>query len=456
MMTTSETFKAVSCGTDWTTLSYEFTVPEGKNYLVFSARWLKSSKSFDNFYLCEVLADPTTEGNVDYATAAIPTANIGTGAFQYSQNAVDAANALVQGTATVAEVEAAYNALQVLNAPAEDQLYNIVVAEESNTKKGNALVIVPGATSANNPTGYGLNVNLAPNTNLNQAVTFTKVNGNNYNISFETAEGTTYLTTGSLNGSAAGWKTQQIQATTDAEKKCAFTIVASTEDNVFYIYNPEHKDYIDYQDGGALYTDTNIDHKAFSLVETAKPSITINTTAAGWGTTMLPFAVAEIPEGVKVYTCASAEGATLTLTEVKALEANKPYIIEGAWEATLTGDAQGTALRYTEGLLTGTYVAMDAEALNGKYIMQKQGEKVGFFQVNKDNAQPSLRANRVYMTAPATGGVKAFYFGGDADAIQSVFDGLVNGDAYDLGGRKVSRLQKGNVYIVNGKKVAVK
>ena len=117
----------------------------------------------------------------------------------------------------------------------------------------------------------------------------------------------------------------------------------------------------------------------------------------------------------------------------------------------------GTALSYTEGLLTGTYVLMEAEALNGKYIMQKQGEKVGFFLVNSENAQPKLKANRAYMTAPATGSVKAFLLGDDAaDAIQSVFDGLVNGDAYDLGGRKVSKLQKGNVYIVNGKKVVVK
>ncbi len=444
--------------TDWTDVKYKFTNTDGYAFVQFRARWLASNQSYDDFYLVEVTGEETV-GNVQYALDAIPTANVGTGVFQYSQDAIDAANALVQGTATVEDVVNAYDALQVLNAPAAGQLYNIVVAEEGNAKKGNAIVIVPGATGANNPTGYGLNVNLTPNTNLNQAVTFTKVDGNNYNISFETTEGTTYITTGSLNGSAAGWKTQQIQATADAEKKCAFTIVASKEeDNVFYIYNPEHKDYIDYQDGGALYTDTNIDHKAFSLVETAKPSITINTTAAGWGTTMLPFAVAEIPEGVKVYSCAEADGATLTLVEVEApLEANKPYIIEGSWNATLTGDAQGTALSYTEGLLTGTYVLMEAEDLNGKYIMQKQGEKVGFFLVNSEKAQPKLKANRAYMTAPAPGNVKAFLLGDDAaDAIQSIFDGLVNGDAYDLGGRKVSKLQKGGVYIVNGKKVIVK
>ena len=441
--------------TDWTDVKYKFTNTDGYAFVQFRARWLASNQSYDDFYLVEVTGEETV-GNVQYALDAIPTANVGTGVFQYSQDAIDAANALVQGTATVEDVVNAYDALQVLNAPAAGQLYNIVVAEEGNAKKGNAIVIVPGATGANNPTGYGLNVNLTPNTNLNQAVTFTKVDGNNYNISFETTEGTTYITTGSLNGSAAGWKTQQIQATADAEKKCAFTIVASKEeDNVFYIYNPEHKDYIDYQDGGALYTDTNIDHKAFSLVETAKPSITINTTAAGWGTTMLPFAVSEKPEGVKVYSCAEAQGTTLTLSEVTALEANKPYIIEGAWEATLTGDAQGTKLTYEDGLLIGTYSKIAAP--NGAYILQKQGEKVGFFKVDTSVAQPNVPANRAYVKADEANPVKAFFLGEDAaDAINGVFDGLVNGDAYDLGGRKVSKLQKGGVYIVNGKKVIVK
>ena len=440
--------------TDWTDVKYKFTNTDGYAFVQFRARWLASNQSYDDFYLVEVTGEETV-GNVQYALDAIPTANIGTGAFQYSQDAIDAANALVQGVASVADVEAAYEAVTTLNAPEDGKIYNIVVAEEGNAKIGNAVVITTGATSANNPTGYGLNVSLAPNTNLNQAVTFTKESGNNYYISFETAAGTTYLTTGSLNGSAAGWNKQQIQATTEADKKCAFTIVASAEDDIFYIYNPEYKDYIDYQEGGSLYTDTNIDHKSFSLVETAKPSITINTTAAGWGTVMLPFAVAELPENVKAYSVSELKDdqEELDLVEVTALEANKPYIIEGAWEETLTGDAQGTALNYTDGLLTGTYERIAAP--NESYILQKQNDVVGFYQVDTNEAQPNVPANRAYLTVPAAG-VKAFFLGNDTDAIKSVFDGVAAGDIYDLAGRKVAKMQKGNVYIVNGKKVLVK
>ena len=447
--------KAITYNGSWTDQSYKFTNTEGYAYVQFKARWLSNSVYFDDFYLCEVTGDDVVVGNVDYATAAIPTANIGDGVFQYSQSAIDAANALVQGEATVADVEAAYEALTTLNAPDANQEYNLVVATAGHAKEGNAVIIVPGTSGANNPTGYGLNANFAVNANLNQAVTFTKVSGNNYNISFETAEGTTYLTYGSLNGSAAGWKNSQIQATADASKKGEFMIAATETDNVFNIYNTVTNSTIACQSGGNIYTEAG--NADFTVTVAEKPSIAINTTAAGWGTTILPFAVASLPEGVKAYTCADVEddGKTLTLVEVDALEANKPYIIEGAWEETLTGDAQGAALNYTVGLLTGTYEDIDAP--DGKYIMQKQNDKVGFYHVDyayleeNEMAKPKVKANRAYLTAPAGAeGARAFFFdGGETTGINAV-EALANGDAqiFNVNGVQQPRLMKGLNIIV--------
>ncbi len=447
----SETFKAVSFGTDWTTLSYEFTVPEGKNYLVFSARWLKSSKSFDNFYLCEVLSDPTTEGNVQYALDAIPTANIGTGAFQYSQDAIDAANALVQGTATVEEVEAAHEAVSKLNEPEPTQAYNLVFNCEGHSATGNALTLIPNPAQTQGL--YGLKYLNPANVNLAQAFYFTHTTGNKYKVhAIDTDLNERYITT-QAEGYGTTWY-EGIRTIDDASKAMEIEIRPNGE-GLYLLWNTGANKPIAHNgnNNNDFFTNNTAD---FQFVETAKPSITINTTAAGWGTTMLPFAVAEIPEGVKVYTCAEVESSSLTLVEVDALEANKPYIIEGAWNATLTGDAQGTALSYTEGLLTGTYARIAAP--NGAYILQKHDDKVGFFQVNTETAQPNVPANRAYLTAPTASGVKAFYLGENdlPTAIQSVFDGLVDGDAYDLAGRKVQKLQKGGVYIINGKKVVVK
>ena len=353
----------------------------------------------------------------------------------------------------MADVEAAYEALTTLNAPDANQEYNLVVATAGHAKEGNAVIIVPGTSGANNPTGYGLNANFAVNANLNQAVTFTKVSGNNYNISFETAEGTTYLTYGSLNGSAAGWKNSQIQATADASKKGEFMIAATETDNVFNIYNTVTNSTIACQSGGNIYTEAG--NADFTVTVAEKPSIAINTTAAGWGTTILPFAVASLPEGVKAYTCADAVNGVLTLDEVTALEANKPYIIEGAWNETLTGDAQGVALNYTVGLLTGTYEDIDAP--DGKYIMQKQNDKVGFYHVDyayleeNEMAKPKVKANRVYLTAPeSASGARAFFFDGGETTGISAIEALANGDAqiFNVNGVQQPRLMKGLNIIV--------
>ncbi len=179
---------------------------------------------------------------------------------------------------------------------------------------------------------------------------------------------------------------------------------------------------------------------------------------AQYATFIAPFDVT-IPEGVTAYTVDGVEsnGSTLSMTEVTTtIAANTPVVLfsESTLNQTFTGKAVEATNNLTEGLLTGVYT--DTDAPNGSYVLQNHDGKVGFYKVNTDSATPKVRANRAYLTESTSGEVKAFYLGGDADAIQSVFDGLVNGDAYDLGGRKVSKLQKGNVYIVNGKKVVVK
>ena len=463
-------FKMSDAATETGTIK-EFVWPQGagktssewsKTECVFTAEtpyvgvrmgWNESS-NFDEFVLAEI-TDEATEGNVQYALDAIPTANIGTGAFQYSQNAIEAANALVQGTATVADVEAAYNALQVLNAPASDAAFNIVMGELTWTNnnnatmlstKGKAVTYYAGGRSDGG--GYTSQFDKEPNTNLAQAFYFTPAEGlNKYKVYQIDADGNQrYLCTGVVYGGNAN----QVRTTTEVNSAEVYTITATATEGVYNFTNASNIN-LGAQDAGLYGTARN---NNLLIVPTTKPSITINTTAAGWGTTILPFAVAEIPEGVKVYTCDETVGATLTLVEVNALEANKPYIIEGAWNETLTGDAQGTALSYTEGLLTGVYAQTPAPV--GSYVLQKLNDTVAFYEV-AEGKQPKVGANRAYLNdASAEAGIKAFYLGGDADAIKSVFDGLVNGDAYDLGGRKVNKLQKGNVYIVNGKKVVVK
>lgn len=428
-------FAAPTYGKDWTEVKYKFTNSDNYKYLVFNARWLGDKKSFDGFYLCEVTSE-TVVGNVEYATAAIPTANIGTGAFQYVQADIDAigADKLVQDEATVEQVEAAYNALKALNVnePADGQLFNVVLTYGGWDYDQKAMTYI--ANGRKDAGLYNIQYKEAANQNLAQAFTFTKVEGNNYKMSQIDADGNVrYIST----GTPWGGNTTQIRTTTNADDAMLVTVIPTKEEGKWNLWNIAGNNYIGSQDAGVYTVNSHID---FNIIETAKPEIAINTTAAGWGTVMLPFAT-ELPEGVKAYTCAAVEGSKLTLTEVEKLEANKPYLIEGAWNATVTGDAQGTALNYTEGIFTGVY--SDTKAPADSYVLLNKNNKLGFYKVVAEK-EPTVTANHAYLTV-ASNARDAFFFDEDEttgiDAIKALADG--DAEIYNTNGVRIPSLQKG-------------
>ena len=390
------------------------------------------------------------------AAPAEPT-DLGEGIFQFNSvnvanysSAIAAAQAAHDDNDATAESlkEAKANLMEAIEALSNTygKLFNIILTYEGWDYDNKAMTYIAGGRS--NQGNYTIQYEAEANPNLAQAFTFTWVGDNNYKLSQIDADGKArYMTT----GTPYGGNNNQIRTSTNADDAMLVTVMPTATEGVYNLLNVAADNYLGSQDQGVYTVNSHID---FKIVETQKPSVTINTTAAGWGTVILPFAFDELPAGVKAYTCAAVDDATLTLVEATALEANKPYIIEGAWEAMLTGDAQGTALTNTEGLLTGTYT--DMEAANGTYIMQKHEDTVGFYQVDIESAQPKVPANRAYLTAPSAG-VKAFVLGEEgADAIHSVFTAVANGDIYDLAGRKVATMQKGNAYIINSKKVIIK
>ena len=422
---------STAVGTDWTNVKYKFTNTDNYAYVQFRARWLNSAVSFDNFYLVEVV-DEEVIGNVQYALDAIPTANIGENAFQYSQEAIDAANALVQGTATVEDVENAYAAVTTINAPAEGQLFNVVLTYDGWTYDNKAMTyIANGRTDAGN---YNIQYKEEANQNLAQAFTFTKVEGNNYKMSQIDADGVArYISTGQPYGGNAS----QIRTTTNADDALLVTVIPTATEGKWNLRNTAANNYIGSQDAGVYTVNSHID---FVLQETQKPSITINTTAAGWGTTILPFA-AQKPADVKVYSCAEMNGSDLVLTEVEALEANKPYVIEGAWNETLTGDAQGTQLTYEADLLTGVYAPTVAAA--GTYVMQKLNGNVAFYKVSEEKPI-NVPANRAYLTG-VNSEAKVLNIGnGETNGINAI-QALIDSDAeiFNVNGVKQNSLQKG-------------
>jgi hypothetical protein len=170
---------------------------------------------------------------------------------------------------------------------------------------------------------------------------------------------------------------------------------------------------------------------------------------------MFPFAIDKPNNGVKFYSVSEVNNLVLKLDEVDALEANKPYIIEGVWEETLTGRwGIASATSYEDGLLTGVYV--NTPAILDTYVLQKpkNGGAVGFYKVETEGittVTPNhayLDLNNIKPTDDAK--ARAFFFDGDVTAIEAI-SAIAAGEIeaiYTTGGAQVQSLQKGMNIVV--------
>ena len=433
--------------TSWTTISYKFTNDGNYPYLQFRARWLADPKgagkiSFDEFYLTEVT---DIVGNTQYALDAIPAANIGENAFQYSQAAIDAAKALVQGEATVEDVENAYAALTTLNAPADGQLFNIVNITDGFSHNGKALTFksASDADLTQNTTSIGWTEE--PGSIYSQAVKFTAVEGtkNGYKLSYTRADGNEiYISTGTLSG--LGTDNNQIRPTNDDSKALTF-VVTSVGDNHWYLKNTAAGSNVGSNGDTGFYT-AGGSNKDLRIQDAVNNVVALNIKAENqYGTIILPFD-AEIPTGVTAYSVSETTGDVLNITQVQDGDfvANTPYIVfaEGGAETSLEGlGAAYTDATYTEGLLTGVYAETAAPV--GSFVLQNNNGKVGFYRV-ADGGQPTVGANHAYLTEEA--GARAAYFFGEGvtngiNAIEALTEGNVG--IFNAAGVQQPRLQKG-------------
>ena len=444
----------------------------------------------DNFtlqYLRALTPEEKAQGYVDALNATIAqaeaintTVNVGEGAFQHSAASVEALQAAIATAKAVSTIDietlvAADEALKAameayqLNAPAEGEVFNVII----RTDDGYKFKDIPVAFREDGKTGMFFEPTYVGKPHLAQYVTFTKVEGaDNYVLSTIFADGVErFMATGITSGE--GNSTAQIRLTADKDKALVTKVIATETEGIYRLLNTEANAYIGCQDGddkaqGGMYTTSS--HSDLALVAVEKPEVTLNVTEAGFATLILPFK-AEIPQGIKVYTTDAAAEATadgyrvLTLTEAASIEANTAYIVEGeAGEYKFTGVGAAYSDTYTTSLLTGTYVGMTA--IVDTYVLQNNNGVTGFYHV-AEGAEPTVAANRAYLTAPAgEAEVTAFVFGDIQTGIQGVeaaTDAMV--DVYTIDGVRVREgvkaaealkgLAKG-IYVVNGAKKAVK
>ena len=429
--------------TGWTAVKYEFTNTDDYKFLQFRARWLNSNTEFDDFYLCEAIATEEI-GNVDYITENVPTANIGEGAFQYSQTSIDAAKSLVQGEATVEDVQNAYDAMMALNAPDEDEAFNLVLKYNGWTYDGKAVTYIENDRADHGL--YNIKYSADPNVNYAQAFTFTPIEGkaNCYTLSMTDVDGNErYISTGVPYGGS----TSQIRTTTDATKALVVKVIATDTDGIWNLYNTEANNYIGSQDAGVFTVNSHID---FALKPATKAEVTLKVTDLGWATLMLPFN-AEIPAGLEVWSCIDEENGVLTLEAVESIAANTPYVVSGeVGEYTFADYGLAKQDAYAGAMLTGTYAA--AAAPVGSYVLQNGEKGFGFYKVAQDK-QPTVGAYRCYINASESAAPMFSLERGEGttsiDNVQLSNDNVV---IYDLAGRRVEKMEKG-IYIVNGRKV---
>ena len=200
------------------------------------------------------------------------------------------------------------------------------------------------------------------------------------------------------------------------------------------------------------------DHLYIDDIELLYDKVTLTMTAAKYATFCAPFDV-NVPYGMTAYTVngISQNNYTLDMTEVTGtIPANTPVVLEGDEEVSLT--VYGVAVPETAeaGLLTGVYE--DTPAPVGSYVLQRINDVVGFYQVT-EGQQPTVKANRCYLTVPDSN-VRAFFFNTDAATglsdMSDRSDNSVQSDViYNLTGQRIQQMQRG-INIVKGKKILVK
>ncbi len=193
--------------------------------------------------------------------------------------------------------------------------------------------------------------------------------------------------------------------------------------------------------------------------------VTVSAKAGKYGTVIFPF-TPDVSTGftdITFYSCDAVNTTTsrVQLTEVDEPAANTPYIIYNASESdfstTVFGKASISDVSYTAGLLTGVIATTTIAASDGsatRYVLQTADGTQAFYTVSSAFTATPYKC---YLTVPTTS-VKAFYLGfGQTDGIDTLTTVLpaAASTVYDIAGQRTTAVRKG-VYIVNGKKVAIK
>lgn len=193
------------------------------------------------------------------------------------------------------------------------------------------------------------------------------------------------------------------------------------------------------------------------------------TAKQGWNTICLPFALTDedltalFGEGWKAYEFCSYNNGELGFRLASRRYAGYPYIVycesvptieEPGYLVTYVSFSSEKSDQYGGAIFQGTFSPIAAPDMEGIYGVTPDG------RIMKGSANASMKGYRAYFDLPTDAGTSKLVITVDGETVATGIDAMemlneLNGDIYDLQGRKVNHAQKG-VFIQNGKKVLVK
>ena len=189
------------------------------------------------------------------------------------------------------------------------------------------------------------------------------------------------------------------------------------------------------------------------------PQVAVNISSVGYSTMYYGSSNLTVPAGVTVSTY-WVDGDLLKVSqeykEGAVLAKAQGYVLSGtpgSYTFTATDDV---ANEDPKNALRGFDTAAQTTGGSTYFLLGVYNNKVGFYWGADNGAAFKSGSHKAYLAAPAGTGVRAFYFDDVYTGVDALNLNVENENAYDMQGRRVQQLQKGGLYILNGKKVLVK
>ena len=154
---------------------------------------------------------------------------------------------------------------------------------------------------------------------------------------------------------------------------------------------------------------------------------------------------APVADGVEAFIVSAVNSTWVALQAVNNIPAGTPIILKGKAGTYTFDPMEGEADNVGANLLQ----ASDGTITSG-YVLANKGE-VGFYPV-----ATTIPEGKAYLPATAGEAKNFLALDGDATAISNIEAASAQTTIYNVAGQRVQNIEKGGLYIVNGKKVFVK